>query len=235
MSPISRSSSQPDVGVLLAAAGSGERVGGEPKQFREIAGVPMLLRALRPFAQHPRVRQLVIALPAAFVDAPPVWLETVVSGRLRLVAGGATRAESVLAALQALDEGCSTVLIHDAARPFVSYETIETVIETASATGAVPCVPVTDTLKRAEEGSGRVVETVARDGLWRAQTPQGFPRDMLEAAYKRFGEDGISQLTDEAALFEAAGYTVRVVPDSGRNIKITTPSDFMIAEVLAQR
>jgi len=235
MSPISRSSLPPDVGVLIAAAGSGERVGGDPKQFREIAGVPMLLRALRPFAQHPRVRQLVIALPAAIVDAPPEWLETVAGGRLRLAVGGATRAESVLAALRALDAGCSTVLIHDAARPFVSYDTIETVIETTSESGVVPCVAVTDTLKRAEGGTGRVVETVAREGLWRAQTPQGFPRKKLEAAYKRIGEDGISEFTDEAALFEAAGYSVRVVPDSDRNIKITTPCDFVVAEALAQR
>ena len=235
MSPTSRNTSLPDVGVLFAAAGTGERVGGEPKQFREIAGVPMLLRALRPFAQHPRVHQLVIALPVAIVDAPPQWLATVASGRLRLVAGGATRAESVLAALRALDVGCSTVLIHDAARPFVSHETIESVMEAASEAGAVPCVPVTDTLKRAEVGTGRVMETVARQGLWRAQTPQGFPRDKLEEAYKRVGEDCISEFTDEAALFEAVGYSVRVVPDSGRNIKITTPSDFVVAEALARR
>ncbi|UCD23215.1 MAG: 2-C-methyl-D-erythritol 4-phosphate cytidylyltransferase [Gemmatimonadota bacterium] len=209
-------------------------MGGEPKQFREIGGVPMLLRALRPFAQHPRVRQLVIALPTAFVSSPPAWLEPVASGRLRIVAGCATRAESVLAALNELEPDCRIVLIHDAARPFVSYETVDRVIESSKEAAAVPCVRVTDTLKRVHEDSYRVVETVSREGLWRAQTPQGFPRDLLEDAYQRIGADAISQFTDEAALCEAAGYPVQIVPDSDRNIKITNPDDFTVAEALVR-
>ncbi|UCG86126.1 MAG: 2-C-methyl-D-erythritol 4-phosphate cytidylyltransferase [Gemmatimonadota bacterium] len=220
--------------MLLAAAGTGERIGGEPKQFRLIGGVPMLLRAVRPFAQHPRVEQLVVALPAATVHSPPAWLESIVGARLQLVSGGATRAESVKVALDALDPACEIVLVHDAARPFVSPETVDNVIQIAGETGAVPAVPVTDTLKRVDRVTGEVTQTVDREGLWRAQTPQGFPRAMLERAYATVGADACSGFTDEAALFEAAGYRVRLVRDSVRNIKITTAHDFEVAEVLAR-
>jgi 2-C-methyl-D-erythritol 4-phosphate cytidylyltransferase len=222
------------VGVLLAAAGSGERVGGEPKQFRLVGGVPMLLRAIRPFAQHPRVRQLIVALPAATADAPPPWLESVAGARLRVVAGGATRAESVKAALNALDAACEIVLIHDAARPFVSAETIDGVIGLAAVVGAVPAVQVTDTLKRIDPATGVVIETVDRKALWRAQTPQGFPRHMLERAYAALGTAGYASFTDEAALFEAAGYPVKLVRDSVDNIKITTSHDLRVAEALTR-
>jgi 2-C-methyl-D-erythritol 4-phosphate cytidylyltransferase len=234
MSQSSQHDSQPDVGVLLAAAGSGERVGGEPKQFRHVAGVPMLLRAVRPFAQHPRVYQLVVALPGNVVQDPPDWLRSVVGERLRLVVGGTTRAQSVKAALDALDRSCTIVLIHDAARPFVSAETIDNVIRVAAEAGAVPGIPVSDTLKRVDRDTGVVIGTVNRDGLWRAQTPQGFPREMLERAYALVGLEGLPAFTDEAALFEAAGFPVRLVADSDRNVKITTASDFAVAEVLAR-
>lgn len=233
MSQNSRVNSPGDVGVLLAAAGSGERIGGEPKQFRPIGGVPMLLRALRPFAQHPRVLQLIVAVPAATAHSPPEWLGSIAGERLQLVAGGATRADSVRAALDALDPRCAIVLIHDAARPFVAPETIDRVIEIAAEAGAVPAVPVTDTLKRVDPATGRVMETVDRSGLWRAQTPQAFPREMLEQAYDAVGAAARSGFTDEAALFEAAGFPVRLVRDSVSNIKITTAQDFLVAEVLA--
>jgi 2-C-methyl-D-erythritol 4-phosphate cytidylyltransferase len=133
MSPSSAPDSPPDIGVLIAAGGRGERAGaGEPKQFRPIAGIPMLLRAVRPFAQHPRVRQIVIALPEAFVASPPAWLAGLLGRRLKTVAGGATRTASVRAALEALDPACSIVLVHDAARPFVSYEEIAAVVSAAA-------------------------------------------------------------------------------------------------------
>ena len=194
----------------------------------------MLLRAVRPFAQHPRVCQLIVALPAEAVQAPPDWLDSIVGTRLQLVPGGATRAQSVKAALDVLDSSCEIVLIHDAARPFVSPETIDSVIQVAAESGAVPAVPVTDTLKRVDRATGEVTETVDRNGLWRAQTPQGFPRAMLQRAYESVGAAARADFTDEAALFEAAGYRVRLVRDSVRNIKITTVHDFQFAEVLAR-
>lgn len=227
--------SPPNVGVLVAAAGAGERAGGgEPKQFRRIGGVPMLLRALRPFAQHPMVGELIVALPAEYAAAPPTWLREVAGERLRVVAGGATRAESVRAALRALTSVTAIVLVHDAARPFVSPETIEAVIATAArGVSAVPAVPISDTLKRVAEGSIRVVETVDRTGLWRAQTPQGFPRAVLEEVFGATPAIS-SDVTDEGTLVEAAGHAVELIPDRNTNLKITTLDDFALAEALAR-
>lgn len=210
-------------------------MGGEPKQFRPIAGVPLLLRSLRPFAQHPSVRQIVVALPEEVAEKPPEWLGNLASDRLRLVAGGMTRAESVLAALEALGPECGVVLVHDAARPFVSVETIDAVIDVAAECGAVPAVRVSDTIKRGDPDSGRVVETVDRAGLWRAQTPQGFPRQMLERAYAMVWSGDAGAFTDEASLVEAAGFPVRIIPDDARNFKITTTSDLLVAEFLANQ
>jgi 2-C-methyl-D-erythritol 4-phosphate cytidylyltransferase len=193
--------------------------------------VPLLLRALRPFARHPRVGQIVVALPAAFAAQPPDWLAEVTGGSLTIVAGGSARADSVRAALAALEPRFSLVLVHDAARPFVAPETIDRVIEVASGSiAALPAVPVSDTLKRVAEGGTRVIETVDRRQLWRAQTPQGFPRRMLEDAFA--SADASAPFTDEAALVEAAGYAVEIVPDLSRNMKVTTAEDFAVAEAL---
>ncbi len=210
-------------------------MGGEPKQFRLIAGVPMLLRAVRPFAQHQLVRQIVVALPPPVAAGPPEWLASLRGERLKLVAGGASRTASVRAALSELDPECRTVLVHDAARPFVVPETIDAVIRTARETGAVPAVPVSDTLKQVDAGSARIVGTTDRAGLWRAQTPQGFPRDMLEAGFQVAESRGYETFTDESSMVEAAGFAVRVVRDSAWNLKITTESDLALAELMAAR
>lgn len=228
---------QRDVGVIIAAAGAGERVGqGEPKQFRTVAGVPLLLRAIGPFARHPRVRHLVVALPPAYAVAPPPWLTDLTGVRVGLVGGGATRAETVRAGLAALDAACTVVLVHDAVRPFVAVETIDAVIAAAArGVGAVPAVAVSDTLKRADAATRRVQETVDRRTLWCAQTPQGFPRPLLEEAYRRAAPSHLAAATDDATLVEALGHPVELVPDSPANFKITTPEDFAIAELLAAR
>lgn len=224
--------SPPDVGVVVVAAGAGVRAGpGEPKQFRPIGGVPMLLRALRPFTSHPAVAQVVVALPPALAAAPPEWLARLTGGRLALVAGGLSRADSVRAGLGVLREDVTVVLVHDAARPFVSRETIDAVVARArGGVGAVAAVPVSDTLKEAG-GDARVTRTVPREGLWRAQTPQGFPRVMLAAAYAARPDD--PSPSDDAAACERAGFPVEVVPDTAANIKVTTAEDFRLAEALA--
>lgn len=211
----------------------------------------MLLRAVRPFARHPRVRQIVVALPPEFVARPPSWLAELIGERLQVVAGGPTRTDSVALALERLDPGCRTVLVHDAARPFVSVDTIDAVIAAAeTGSGAVAAVPVGDTLKRVEapgEGgreapltphrlrlsSPLVRETVDRRRLWRAQTPQGFPRAVLEEAYARRAE--IQDMTDDAQLVERLGHAVVVIPDHTTNIKVATADDFVLAEALASR
>jgi 2-C-methyl-D-erythritol 4-phosphate cytidylyltransferase len=237
MSATSRGSSPPDVGVIIAGGGRGERAGpGAPKQFRAVAGVPLLLRALRPFSSHSAVREIVIVLPGEYVDAPPSWLGAIVSERLRLAAGGDTRAASVAAGLRALSPVSAIVLVHDAARPFASTATVDAVIAAArSGVGAVAAVPVADTLKRAGDAR-RVLETVDRSALWRAQTPQGFPRGMIDAAYARLGAaSGEWHATDDSALVAAAGFPVTLVPDTTGNIKVTSPDDFVLAEALAAR
>src|SRR5947207_13339724 len=177
----------------MVAAGAGVRAGpGEPKQFRPILGVPMLLRALRPFTSHPEVRQVIIVLPPGYADRPPEWLGKLRGDSVGLVAGGAQRADSVRAGLQALRSDTAVVLVHDAARPFVSRGTIDAVIARARAgVGAVAAVPASDTLKEIGEGphrpTPRILHTVNRERIWRAQTPQGFPRQMLRDAYARLG------------------------------------------------
>jgi 2-C-methyl-D-erythritol 4-phosphate cytidylyltransferase len=225
-----------DVGVVLVAAGRGARIGGEtPKQFHPIAGVPMVLRALRPFASHPEVAEVVLVLPADAAAAPPAFLRALGAG-LTIVPGGAARADSVAAGLAALGRDCTIVLVHDAARPFVERTVIDGVIAHARAgEGAVAAIRVSDTLKEAAaDDPSRVARTVARDGLWRAQTPQGFPRAVLERAHRTAGTDRAAA-TDDAALVERLGVPVRLVPDSSRNLKVTTPEDLALAELLARR
>ena len=222
-----------DAGVVIVAAGAGVRAGpGEPKQFRPILGVPMLLRALRPFTSHPEVAQVVVTLPDIYVERPPEWLAKLRGERLALVAGGETRARSVRAGLAALPPDVAVVLVHDAARPFVSRTTIDAVLALArTGVGAVAALPVSDTLKEVDKT--RIVGTVPRERLWRAQTPQGFPRDMLRQAYARLGGSDNAP-TDDASLCEQAGFPVEVVLDGPENVKVTTADDFRVAEALAR-
>ncbi|HKV71677.1 MAG TPA: 2-C-methyl-D-erythritol 4-phosphate cytidylyltransferase, partial [Gemmatimonadales bacterium] len=160
--------SPPDVGVVIVAAGAGVRAGpGEPKQFRTILGIPMLLRALRPFTSHPDVSQVVAVLPRAFADHPPEWLAKVMGDRLILARGGASRTDSVRSGVTSLRADCRFILIHDAARPFPNRTTIDAVIARARAgVGAVAAVPLSDTVKEVG-GESRVTRTVPRSGLWR--------------------------------------------------------------------
>ena len=226
--------SQPDAGAVIVGAGAGVRAGpGEPKQFRPILGVPMLLRALRPFTSHPDIGQVVVVVPAGFEARPPEWLGKLMGERLALVAGGATRTHSVRAGLRALPQDAGVVLVHDGARPFVTRETIDGVLAKARAgVGAVAAIPVGDTLKEVVEGD-RIARSVTRERLWRAQTPQGFPRTMIERAYAALA-DGDATPTDDAEVCERAGFAVDVVPDSPYNLKVTTADDFRVAEALAR-
>jgi 2-C-methyl-D-erythritol 4-phosphate cytidylyltransferase len=226
-----------DVGVIVAAAGRGTRLGGRgPKQYHPIAGVPMVLRALRPFVAHPEVAQVVLVLPPDDAAAPPAFLSGLGRG-LTIVAGGAERSESVAAGLAALGSECRTVLVHDAARPFVERSVIDAVIACARAgEGAVAAVRVSDTLKQAApDDETRVARTVSRDGLWRAQTPQGFPRAVLEHAHSARARTSDAAATDDAALVERTGVPVRLVPDSPSNLKVTTAADLALAELIAGR
>jgi 2-C-methyl-D-erythritol 4-phosphate cytidylyltransferase len=221
-----------DVGVVIVAAGAGSRVGGsELKQFRWIAGKPMLLHSVQRFHARPDVAMVVCVLPRSHAGDPPPWLFQSDLDRLLVCAGGRERGDSVYNGLEDLPEECEIALVHDAARPFVDGAMIDRVVQAARArTGAVPCLPVIDTLKQTDDGT-TVVRTIPRDGLWRAQTPQGFPRLMIEDAYVQARRDGISA-TDDAALCERYGYPVVVVRGSERAMKITDEEDFARAEAL---
>jgi 2-C-methyl-D-erythritol 4-phosphate cytidylyltransferase len=225
-----------DAGVIVVAAGRGARAAdgaAEPKQFRPIGGVPMLLRALRPFTSHPRIGSIVVALPPADAAAPPVWLRPFLSDRLGVVAGGQTRQDSVANALARLPADAKVVLVHDAARPFVDADLIDRVLAVAVLGAcAIPAVPLADTVKETDT-AGLVVRTVPRERLVAVQTPQGFPRAMLETAHQRARSEPAAEATDDAALCERLGYPVRVVAGSARNLKVTTAEDFAVAEALA--
>ena len=217
-----------DFSAVIVAAGSGERAGpGGPKQWRPIGGKPVVRWSLEALLAA-GAREVVVVIPggsedlaAAAFEGLPRWLTA---------EGGATRAESTLAGLNRLRrEPDHIVLIHDAARPFLSQATIRDLLSALDdATGAVPALPVADTLKRRSEGE---VITASRDGLWRAQTPQAFRlRDIL-AAYAMWpaGETP----TDEAQVIERVGGRTVLTPGDPMLMKLTYPEDFAMAEALA--
>ena len=219
------------VSVIIAAGGSGRRLGSPtPKQMLDIGGGTILQHSLRAFHAHPLVSEIVVVLPEdrsadaaalladgmARCDGPPV----------HAVPGGDRRQDSVAAAFDRVSADAEVVLIHDAARPFVGADLIERTIEAAKAHGAaIAAVRARDTVKRVafESGAPVIVETIPRDGVYLAQTPQGFRRDVL-AAVVAVGRSGV-EATDEAALAERAGYRVHVVDGDPGNVKITTEED----------
>jgi 2-C-methyl-D-erythritol 4-phosphate cytidylyltransferase len=223
----------PDVGVIIVAAGRGARMSAdEIKQFRWVAGQPMLLHSVRLFQERRDVGMVVCVLPRDRAGDPPPWLFQCDVDRLLVSAGGPTRGDSVANGLEDLPESLSIVVVHDAARPLVPADVIDRVItEARKGHAAVAAIPVSDTLKRVDT-AGSVVETVPRDGLWRAQTPQAFPREQLVRAYTEARAQGV-EATDDAALCERIGLPVVVVRGSERAMKITDESDFARAEALA--
>jgi len=223
----------PDVGVVIVAAGSGSRTGSsELKQFRWVAGRPMLLHSVMTFMARPDVASVVCVLPRSHAGDPPPWLFQCDLERLTITVGGRTRFESVVNGLQELPDEVAVTLVHDAARPLVQDDVIDRVIATARrGVGAVAALPVVDTLKEVD-GEGRVVRTVERARLWRAQTPQGFPRALLDRAYHDAWTAG-ADATDDAGVFEARGLPVVVVRGSERLLKVTEEVDFSRAEALS--
>lgn len=222
-----------DVGVIVVAAGSGTRTGGkELKQFRWVAGKPMLLHSIQAFHRRADVAQVVAVLPRSVAGDPPPWIFQCDVDRLLVSVGGAQRGDSVWSGIEDLEDEVEIVVVHDAARPLVTDATIEAVIAQARlGTGAIAALPVVDTLKEVDD-DGRIVRTVDRAKLWRAQTPQAFPRDMLERAHLEARRAGINA-TDDAALCERLGLPVVVVPGSERAMKVTEERDFARADAIA--
>ena len=220
--------------ALIVAAGRGHRVGGPlPKQYRQLAGRTVLGHSVRRFAEHPRIdRVRVVINPAdrAFYDDAVQGSDGADAGMLlEPVAGGATRQESVRNGLESLAAAPpALVLIHDGARPLVTDAVIEGALDAlAGHDGALPALAVSDSLKRAAPGSVLVAGAVAREGLWRAQTPQGFRYpEILDAHRAAAG----AALTDDAAVAEQAGLSVALTAGDEDNLKITTEQDFLRAE-----
>ncbi len=221
-----------DVGVVIVAGGGSTRTGGrELKQFRWIAGKPVLLHSLQTFMARSDVVGVVVVLPRSHVADPPPWVFQCDVDRLMIAPGGATRSESVWNGLEDLPDSAGVVLVHDAARPLVDNATIDRVVAEARAgRSAIAALPVVDTLKEVN-AEGRIVRTVERDTLWRAQTPQGFPRETIVTAHRRARQEKLSA-TDDAALCERLGIPVVVVRGSERALKITDDEDFARAEAL---
>jgi 2-C-methyl-D-erythritol 4-phosphate cytidylyltransferase len=211
--------------ALIVAAGSGERLGARrPKALVELGGRPLAQWSIDALRATPAVRQIVIAVPGD--------ISTSFAGA-SAVAGGATRSESVRRALAAAGPG-DPVLVHDAARPLVTVELIERVIAALDRDGqadaAIAAMPLTDTVKRVDAAGG-VLETLDRSQLWAVQTPQVFRRSALERALDVPAAE-LARATDDAWLIERAGGRVIVVAASDENVKVTTPRDLLIAELL---
>ena len=220
------------VTAIIAAGGRGRRFGGDrPKQLLQIGGRPMLERSVAAFLAHPGVHDVVVALPKGLADDPPAYLRDT-SKPLQIVAGGARRRDSVANAFAAAAPASEIIVIHDAARPFASADLIARTIAAAVESGAaLAAVQARDTVKEAgrAEAGHYVRRTLVREEIYLAQTPQAFRRDVLREALALNGD-----ATDEAALAEQAGHTVRIVEGEATNIKITTPDDLAMAEAIAR-
>jgi 2-C-methyl-D-erythritol 4-phosphate cytidylyltransferase len=223
-----------DVGVVIVAAGSSTRTAGaELKQFRWVAGKPMLLHSVQRFMERADVALVVCVLPKSHAGDPPPWLFQCDVDRLLVSVGGRERGESVLNGLEDMPAEVRVVLVHDAARPLVDADTIERVVAKArEGVGAVPALPATDTIKEVDD-SGAIVRTPDRTKLYHAQTPQGFPRAMIEEAYIRAKADRVLA-TDDAALCERIGARVVIVEGSATGMKVATDEDFARVDALVK-
>lgn len=219
-------------GALLLGGGRGERLAGrDPKAFALVEGRTLLELALSSVEACPRIEACVVVAPEGWEGRA----RSIAGPRPKLVevvGGGDTRQASVSRGLDALPEALDVVVCHDVARPFAIPELFEAVLDgLVGADGAVPAVPLPDTVKRVDDGM--VTETVPREGLVLVQTPQAFRREALVAAHRAAEADGFTA-TDDAALVERAGFRVAAVPGDPSNIKITRPEDLPVASILAR-
>lgn len=215
------------VGAVIAAAGSSSRMGGRDKLAEPLDGIPVILRTLAAVEAVPEIREIVVVTREDRVEeyrrllGQCSWLRAVVPG-------GSTRQESVRNGVRALSPDCTLAAIHDGARPLVTPEVFARCIEAARSCGAATAaVPVKDTIKLADE-AGRVLDTPDRSRLWAVQTPQIFDRERYLRAAEEAERRGLS-CTDDCQLFEAMGWEVQLVMGDYRNLKLTTPEDFLAA------
>ena len=216
--------------AIIVAAGRSERMGGIDKLYAELAGRPLLAWTIGAFMRCDAIDDIVlVSSPASLARAQDLVREWRFDRKvISVIPGGETRQESVRAGLDAAD-GAAIVAIHDGARPLVAGEIIDRGVELARETGAALCgVPARDTIKRVEGQPPLVAETPPREGLWLAQTPQCFLRDLLLRAHA----EAKTTATDDAALVEAIGHPVRMYEGAASNFKVTTPEDLIVVEAL---
>lgn len=215
------------VGAVIAAAGSSSRMGGRDKLAEPLDGIPVILRTLAAVEAVPEIREIVVVTREDRVEEYRRLLGQ--CSRLRaVVPGGSARQESVRNGVRALSPDCTLAAIHDGARPLVTPEVFARCIEAARSCGAATAaVPVKDTIKLADE-AGRVLDTPDRSRLWAVQTPQIFDRERYLRAAEEAERRGLS-CTDDCQLFEAMGWEVQLVMGDYRNLKLTTPEDFLAA------
>lgn len=219
------------VNVILVAGGRGRRIGGEvAKQFRLVAGHPVIVWTARRFRRTPGLARLIVVAPPEEFARCKTLLDPL-GLPLRFAAAGRERQQSVAAGIAALDADCAIAVVHDAVRPLVSEDAIAACIAAAGETGAaILATPVADTVKRCS--GDRVVQTVPRAELWLAQTPQAFRAEVLRRAHEAAARDQLAAATDDAALVERLGLPVAVVAGDPSNRKITTADDLTWAEAL---
>ena len=222
------------VAAVIPAGGTGRRMEAAiPKQFLMLGDVPLLLHSLQVFERAACISQVILVVPK---DERERTLSEIIARYgikkvVKIVAGGATRQESVYHGLQETDSEAEVVVVHDAVRPFVTEDLIERSIAAAQHSGgAIVAVPMKETVKQVGP-DGHILHTVDRAQLWLAQTPQTFRRALLMEGYRKAEYDGF-QATDEAAVMERLGHKVAIVPGRWDNIKITTPEDFQMAEAI---
>ncbi len=223
----------PTVAVILAAAGKSSRFADKhrKKPFVELSGKAIWLRAIEPFMDLQDVKQLIVVVdPEDLEWFKEKYRPNLAFMNIDVVAGGAERADSVGNALQQLKSEIDFVAIHDAARPLLVKQWVEDIFQVAFQSGAaIPASRIVSTVKKGMNGV--ITETVPRENLWAAQTPQVFKRDLLEQAYQN---RGLFQPTDEAQLIEKIGHVVSIVECSPLNLKITTQDDLRMAQALLQ-
>lgn len=221
------------VSAIIPAAGSGERFG-EEKQFKLLSGRPLFFHTLKLFLQSDYIDEIIVAVPSANVDSNHRDVLSMSAGKpVKVVAGGTRRQDSVKNGIDVSDSDSTLVCVHDAARPFVTEDLIQRSISACEfADGAVVGIPSKDTVKFSE--NGLVKETLDREKIWLAQTPQCFHKNkLLQALY--YAETENLTGTDESALMEAMGFSIKLVEGDSNNFKITTKDDWIRADIVAVR
>ena len=218
-------------GAVIVAAGSASRMGGIDKVMAPLNGELMIARTVRAFQNCDAISEIVVVTREDLI-LPITGLCAQMNKVQAVVAGGSSRQESVHLGLNALSDKCKLAAIHDGARPLISWQVIDRVVRAANTYGAAaPAIPVKDTIKVVQ--GGVVKETPDRASLQAVQTPQVFDFDILRGALKKAKQDG-AQVTDDCSAVERIGLTVKIVEGEERNLKVTTPLDLKIAQLLLE-